>query len=446
MTARVARQDSGGLQPHWIRAIYRKVGGNAVEVVKVWRREGGQARLVYERVTDVVVTPQWPGTPVQGQQFAVDGTATDVKGLAVQQGKAHLEYLPHGGTSWAKIGNEASIVNGQYTIVVPSWSGLGDVKLRVWVDVDPPLLDSASAEKSYTVGLSTPSRPSGSSLTHTSIRLSWPALPGASGYEVYNGSSLATTVTGTASTRSGLSSSQQYNWRIRAYVTLPDGTKRYSAYSAYLYHNTGRAEVRDKSSKVVRVACANSGTHRNDHVGWGQTHVRQGYYSSSYGGDGYIGVFDYGSTSAVRNAIINSVGQTRYDKGYAHSGYTKVFRRGDVGVCNDPTLGCNKPAGCPVNVRFLVSKQGVGGARPALNGTAVVKSMNYNSWHQVTLNSSLLSGLTKGGYRSLCIHQNNRCDYAALNRHTAGPEDGDLWVTWAWDYVSQSYIAPRTWT
>lgn len=437
MTARLVRVDLAGKSPHWIRSIHRKVGGQAVEVIKVYRNEGGQAVLVYERVTDVIVTPAWGAAPVLGATYDLSGAATDVKGLGVNQGTAQLQVKEHGASTWTPVGNPVNITNGQWTVQAANWAHAGDVQLRVWVDVQPPLLDSASAEKDYTVGLVTPARPTGSALGHTTITLTWPAVPGATGYEVGNNTAVISGGTVTSPTlKVSTSQNTQYNFRVRAYVDLPGSPRRYSGWSPILYFNGGRPQAKDTGTKVVRVHCSRSGSHRNDSVGWGTNpvYVRQGYYSSPYGGAGYIGVFDYGSTTAVRNAIISAVGQTQYDKGSANSGYTKAYRRGDVG--NRVTA----------NIRFRVSKQGAGGSRPALAGTEVVKAMAYNSWNQVTLNSSLLHGLTKGGYRSLCIYVNNSADYAALNNHAAGSEDGDLWVTWKWDYVSQSLIAPRTWT
>ena len=71
--------------------------------------------------------------------------------------------------------------------------------------------------------------------------------------------------------------------------------------------------------------------------------------------------------------------------------------------------------------------------------------INYNQWKQVNLAQNILWQLAKNGKRSLRVARNNEADYTALNRHTAGDQDGDLWVNWSWDYVSQSRIAPRWW-
>jgi chitodextrinase len=67
-----------------------------------------------------------------------------------------------------------------------------------------------------------PSVPGGLTVTgHTSssVSLSWTASTdnvGVTGYEVYQGSSLATTVTGTSATVSGLSASTSYTFKVRA--------------------------------------------------------------------------------------------------------------------------------------------------------------------------------------------------------------------------------------
>ncbi|MCO6006282.1 cellulose binding domain-containing protein [Actinoallomurus purpureus] len=79
-----------------------------------------------------------------------------------------------------------------------------------------------------------PSTPAGLAVTgHTSssVSLSWTASTdnvGVTGYEVYQGSSLATTVSGTSATVSGLSASTSYTFKVRA----KDAAGNLSAFSA----------------------------------------------------------------------------------------------------------------------------------------------------------------------------------------------------------------------
>jgi hypothetical protein len=80
-----------------------------------------------------------------------------------------------------------------------------------------------------------------------------------------------------------------------------------------------------------------------------------------------------------------------------------------------------------------------------MQGTWTTTAMNYNQWKQVGLNTNLLTRLMKGQARSIVVARDNQTDYTALNRHTAGSQDGDLWIRVKWNRLVQSRIAPRWW-
>ncbi|MCO5966941.1 cellulose binding domain-containing protein [Actinoallomurus soli] len=88
-----------------------------------------------------------------------------------------------------------------------------------------------------------PSAPAGLTVTgHTSssVSLSWTASTdnvGVTGYEVYQGSSLAVTVSGTSATVSGLAASTSYSFKVRA----KDAAGNFSAYSATVSATTDAA-------------------------------------------------------------------------------------------------------------------------------------------------------------------------------------------------------------
>ena len=94
-----------------------------------------------------------------------------------------------------------------------------------------------------------PSAPTGVSATNTSsgtsysIRVSWSAVSGADGYEVYNGSgtSLGTTAS-TSYTATNLSASTTYSFKVKAYVNSGSG-KIYSDYSQTVSAKTSAAPV-----------------------------------------------------------------------------------------------------------------------------------------------------------------------------------------------------------
>ncbi len=80
----------------------------------------------------------------------------------------------------------------------------------------------------------TPTKVAAASASYSSIRVSWSAVSGAAGYQVYRATSstgtysLAGTVTGTSFTNTGLSTGTTYYYKVRSYA---GATKVYSAFS-----------------------------------------------------------------------------------------------------------------------------------------------------------------------------------------------------------------------
>jgi len=63
----------------------------------------------------------------------------------------------------------------------------------------------------------TPGSPSVGTVTSTSIGLSWPAVSGATGYRVYEGTTVRATVSGTSATIGGLGACQTHTYTVAAY-------------------------------------------------------------------------------------------------------------------------------------------------------------------------------------------------------------------------------------
>ncbi|WP_299533251.1 chitinase [uncultured Streptomyces sp.] len=61
-----------------------------------------------------------------------------------------------------------------------------------------------------------PAAPTAGTATATSVPLSWPAVPGATGYTVYRGGAKALSVTGTSATVTGLAASTAYSFQVSA--------------------------------------------------------------------------------------------------------------------------------------------------------------------------------------------------------------------------------------
>ncbi len=109
-------------------------------------------------------------------------------------------------------------------------------KFRVIAYLTDPAGATCSGEASAEASVRTvPDKPASlkkSSVTASTIALTWKAVSGATGYELYdsNGKKLTTT-TSTSYTVSGLAANAEYGFKVRAYVTT-GGKTYYSAYTA----------------------------------------------------------------------------------------------------------------------------------------------------------------------------------------------------------------------
>ncbi|HEX6353241.1 glycoside hydrolase family 18 protein [Actinophytocola sp.] len=71
----------------------------------------------------------------------------------------------------------------------------------------------------------TPGNLSATSVTASSVALSWPAVSGATGYRVYEGNTLRATVTGTSATISGLGACTTHTYTVAAYNSVGESAR-----------------------------------------------------------------------------------------------------------------------------------------------------------------------------------------------------------------------------
>ncbi len=71
----------------------------------------------------------------------------------------------------------------------------------------------------------TPGSPSVGAVTASSVALSWPAVSGATGYRVYEGSAVRATVSGTSATISGLATCSIHTYTVAAYNTAGESAR-----------------------------------------------------------------------------------------------------------------------------------------------------------------------------------------------------------------------------
>ncbi|WML24578.1 SpoIID/LytB domain-containing protein [Neobacillus sp. OS1-33] len=113
-------------------------------------------------------------------------------------------------------------------------------KVRAYQTVTPLAYSGYSSVVSAKPVLATPSSPKAASSAYNSIKTSWTAVSGASGYEVYRATSstgsyyYAGSTTSTSYNNSGLVTNKPYYYKIRAY-RMVGSTKVYSNFSAVVF-------------------------------------------------------------------------------------------------------------------------------------------------------------------------------------------------------------------
>ncbi|MGG8495850.1 GEVED domain-containing protein, partial [Tenacibaculum sp. TC6] len=167
----------------------------------------------------ITITPKWTGT-VYNEGY---GVFIDYN----QDG----DFSDSGETVWTKAASKDTPVSGSFT--VPSGALEGSTRMRVILRYNTIPTSCGSYNygetEDYTVVIGgsqsdtqAPTAPSGltaSNVAQTSLTLSWTASTdnvGVTGYDVYQGSTKISTVTGTTSNVSGLTANTTYSFSVKA--------------------------------------------------------------------------------------------------------------------------------------------------------------------------------------------------------------------------------------
>jgi hypothetical protein len=387
-------------------------------------------------VGTVVSAPSLPAL-TYGSGFNISGTIkVNGTGENVVSGLAELwwRYTVGGDQAWKKSSVSQTITAGTYSMTHPSLSILGATEWQVRYVGDTKYDPANSAAVAATVNLPAHGALTKGAVTHSTAQFSWAAVSGATGYEVqiWNGSTWllkATLGSGTLTfTDTGLTLSTQYFWRVRPKAADPAGTVMYGTASAYVSMATGRPQQTSSgTSSWIPISATAFDCHRAD-TGWQSAgEMRQGYFSSPYGGEGYIGVANYGATT-IKNAIIAAVGQSAFDNGSCADAQVTLYRSatGSVGAAT---------------VSFYTTTSGTSGSRPTLQGTKVdVAASGYSASKTYNIGTAHGDRLGKAQAGAVAIYRNDSANYLGLNG--SGTNGGKLELKWTWNYVSVSYIAP----
>lgn len=393
-----------------------------------------------------------PSTLYYGQTVTATGTIKDSLNKNVTSGQAQLQYRRYfssGWGSWTNSGHsnaKKNVTNGSYSLQAGGVSTLGYYDWRVVYTGSGQYLDSTSGSTRKDCNIGNSGSMSKSTVTHTSARMGWPAVAGASGYDLdwHDGSwkNWAHT-TSRDVTRTGLGHNRRYYFRVRPYGTTDDGRTVYGGWSANISMNTGRPKQTDSgTSGWIDVFSVASGSWKTSTTNrWGERgdKILQGAYSG-YQQYGYFrGLIDYGH-HGVYNKVHSALGggsraTNRINNGSAVSGTAAVFLWKNCGV------GTNGA----ITLRWYRTNTAAG-SNPGKIGSAYDRgttACGAGNW--IHIGNSHGTNIVKSKNRGMCVIYDSTASsrYGEFNGRSAGHWDCVLHLKWTWSYTSVSYIAPK---
>jgi len=427
--------------------IYKVATPGAVDYRAVYAGTGPYEPATSNTVvtnTTVTTTTSTPNPPTlyNGTGFTVTGSVTASTGT-VTGGTVALwwRYTIGGDTSWKKSGGEVAVTNGAYSLTQGALSLLGATEWQVRYTGYGAILSSNSAAKAATVYLRPNAALTKGTVTHTSVAFSWAATVGATHYNIdyqINGGAWTRLSGGTqidyrSLVIQPLTNDTTYSFRVQPTAQDVSGTWQTGGWSSTITASTGHPQQTDSGSTGwITLSCEKYDSHRID-TGWSSvTDMRQGYYSSSYGGEGYIGIARYTGTR-VRDAIIaecggGSLGSARQANGDCSAAEISMARGNASGA---------SASGGPVGVAFYTTTSTGTGDRPVREGSKQERdSPSANSaavWYDFGTGHGQRLGDAE--VNSVCIYKNNSADYAQFT-------PGNVRLKWSWNYTSVAYVAP----
>ena len=404
----------------------------------------------HQEVTVTTITAGLTAPVNVGQARSVSGTVYTISGVVsggtvtVQQRLAAAGTVPAG--AWVTVGTSAALTTSASVpwsaAVTPTICGASE--FRAVYSGSPVNQGSSSVPQAVTVVVGTPAKPTGVTLVNTTASISWPAVGGATSYDVWRKGVTAANPTGAkikvsaaqagvTFSDSALTPNTDYEWTVVAkYLTCT------SPESPLKKGHTGQDAVNDVGSATIAVRPEKTNSYRND-VDWGYIGeaVGQGYYSVA--SRNYSGVIDYGTNAQLKAKVqtaLGANGATRYTNMTVSAARVYLFKKTGVG------------AGGPVNVSFYVSvaEAGAVDAEPVRQGTKVTEataSGGSGKWQSIgTAHWALLKA---GTARSVVTYDNAAANYAQFDGKSTATDRCNLQLDCAWNYALTAAVPPA-WT
>jgi Zn-dependent metalloprotease/chitodextrinase len=283
----------------------------------------------------ITITPTWSGTKYnEGYAVWIDYN---------QDG----DFNDAGELVYSKTASQTTPVSGSFTVPTSATTGSTRMRVSMKYNAVPTACEAFSygEVEDYTVNLtaatadtSAPTVPSSltaSGTTTTTTNLSWNASSdnvGVTGYDVYQGSSLKATVTGTTYAVTGLSASTAYTFSVRA----KDAAGNTSANSTALNVTTLSNTVSYCASKGNSVA-----DEYIDYVSIGGISNTSGA-NAGYGNfTNLLGNLPYGSNTIVFSAGFRATAYTEYWKIWIDYNQNGVFETSEEMVSGSSSSSAN---------------------------------------------------------------------------------------------------------
>lgn len=379
-----------------------------------------------------------------GQAKTVSGTVYTVAGV-VAGGTVSVQQRAVGTSSWTTVGTSAALGSAAS---VP-WSVAttpifcGATEFQAVYNGSPTNQGSTSPTQAVTVTVGTPAKPVGGALANTTAAISWAAVAGATGYDVWRKGVTAANPAGTkikvsaaqpglTYSDASLTSNTDYEYTV---VALKGACV--SPESPILKGHTGQTSVQDTGSATIEVRPEKTNSYRPS-SGWGYIGeaVGQGYYSSS--NSNYTGTIDYGTNAELQAKVIAALGTngaTRYTNMTVSA--ARVFLQKKSGVGTGGTV--------PLSFYNSTAVAGTGGA-PNRQGTEVnATSPSGGSGAFVSIGTAHWAALKAGTGRSIVLYELSSAVYAQFDGKSTAANRCNLQLDCSWNYSIGSPVTP-VWT